>query len=209
MIVMLTVWIVLAIVAGIVASNKNRSVAGWVLLSLLVAPLTLLILLALKPLPAEQVAVADHGPKTAPRTLTLPLATKPVPSDEKKCPMCAELVKRDARICRFCRYEFSASDQNVAQSDDEVAGIRQARLIEIADFLLGQFGEARRLTPDAIAEIQTLLKSSNIALSWSDGPYELTQGGSIRYAYGDRELGRALQELSACSEGSVSGRSSD
>ncbi|TPI30243.1 hypothetical protein FJW07_29585 [Mesorhizobium sp. B3-1-9] len=25
---------------------------------------------------------------------------------EKKCPDCAEIVKADARICRFCRHEF-------------------------------------------------------------------------------------------------------
>lgn len=28
----------------------------------------------------------------------------------KKCPQCAELVKKEALICRFCRYEFKASD---------------------------------------------------------------------------------------------------
>lgn len=26
----------------------------------------------------------------------------------KKCPKCAEMVKKDAVICRFCRYEFMA-----------------------------------------------------------------------------------------------------
>jgi hypothetical protein len=45
----------------------------------------------------------------------------------KKCPMCAEEVKREAKICRFCRYEFT--------DDDEAAlgeAIAQARAAEQA-----------------------------------------------------------------------------
>ena len=34
----------------------------------------------------------------------------------KKCPQCAELVKRDALRCRFCGYEFTGSQLNETQS---------------------------------------------------------------------------------------------
>jgi hypothetical protein len=27
--------------------------------------------------------------------------------DNKKCPQCAEMVKAEARICRFCNYQFA------------------------------------------------------------------------------------------------------
>jgi hypothetical protein len=30
-------------------------------------------------------------------------------TDAKKCPQCAELVKSDARICRFCQHRFEAA----------------------------------------------------------------------------------------------------
>jgi len=34
------------------------------------------------------------------------LETSRVSEGMKKCPECAELVKKDARVCRFCGYEF-------------------------------------------------------------------------------------------------------
>lgn len=69
-------WLILMIVTGVLASRRGRSVIGWLLLALIFTPIVLLILLVL---PDRSVKV---------------------------CPQCAEEVKRDAQVCRFCGYEF-------------------------------------------------------------------------------------------------------
>ncbi|AHG92105.1 hypothetical protein J421_4638 (plasmid) [Gemmatirosa kalamazoonensis] len=52
-------------------------------------------------------------------------ATAVVPSamtrDTKVCPDCAETIKADARICRFCRREFSVEEIAAAKAPREVA----------------------------------------------------------------------------------------
>jgi hypothetical protein len=84
----LIIWVVLAIVGAIVASNKGRSGAGWFFLCLLLTPVVILILLALPSLKRPEPRLAEPYEET------------------KVCPECAEIVKLEARICRYCRHEF-------------------------------------------------------------------------------------------------------
>jgi Kef-type K+ transport system membrane component KefB len=91
----LAVWVVLAIVVAIIASNKGRSGVGWFFLCLVLTPLMILVLLALqtrKPSQPQPVRVIEASDDEATKT----------------CPQCAETVKAAAKIRRFCRYEFSA-----------------------------------------------------------------------------------------------------
>jgi len=72
------------IVAGVVATHKNRNVIGWILITLLFFPIVL-VLLFLPKKPGDQ---------------------NSLDSSLKKCPHCAEDIKIEATLCRFCNKEF-------------------------------------------------------------------------------------------------------
>ena len=72
-------WILLSIFVAIFASSRKRNGLGWFFISLVISPLIAFIILL----------VIGYSPSTL-----------------KKCPKCAEEVKAEALICRFCGYEF-------------------------------------------------------------------------------------------------------
>lgn len=91
----LTVWVLfsifsvlMAIAVAAAAENRGRSSVGWFLYGLVVWPAALVHVLVAAPRAAvlEQRALAD------PRN--------------RKCPFCAEIVKREARVCRHCSREL-------------------------------------------------------------------------------------------------------
>lgn len=83
-------WFALAMLVGVYANSKGRFGFGYFLLALLLSPLIGFIIVAvLDPAKAEleQKAISQ--------------------GDMKKCPDCAELVKKEARICKHCKHQFA------------------------------------------------------------------------------------------------------
>lgn len=82
-------WFIFAILVGVYASSKGRSGIGFFLIALLLSPLIgLIIALVVSPIQANVEAKAVKS------------------GTMKKCPNCAELVKREAKLCKHCHSQL-------------------------------------------------------------------------------------------------------
>ena len=86
----IVVWIALCFVAGAIASKKGRSSVGFFFLSLVLSPL-IGIIAALIAKPNEEKVEKS----------------KIAEGNSKKCPFCAEIIKAEAKVCRYCIRELA------------------------------------------------------------------------------------------------------
>ena len=108
-------WLAMSALCGVFASTRGRSAVGFFFLSLLVSPLVGFIAVFV-----TKVFMTKPGPQV--------VEQRQVETDGmKKCPHCAELVKEEARICRYCGKPFSASETVItAENIDAIARIYRA-----------------------------------------------------------------------------------
>ena len=80
-------WIILGLIAAVIASNKGRSFAGWFCYGFLIAPVAIVHALVVK----DRAVIRKEAQEAF---------------DSKTCPRCAEKIRRAAKVCRFCGTEL-------------------------------------------------------------------------------------------------------
>jgi len=98
-------WLALALVGGAIAGNKGRSFLGFFALGIVLSPL-IGIICALIARPnlrkMDDAAIVEGG--------------------MKKCPYCAETVRREAVKCKHCGSDISNVDMPFVSKKDPFAG---------------------------------------------------------------------------------------
>lgn len=117
------IWIIGAIVAGVVANNKRRNALAWVLGSLLLTPLLVIILLVLPTLEGKK-RCPNCGLWLKKEETVCIRCKKEQPDSElvidvKKCPYCAEKIKVEAVVCKHCGRDLPKDEIQQASSPYE------------------------------------------------------------------------------------------
>ena len=96
------IWLALSILAGVIASQKGRSGMGFFLLSLVLSPLVGLI---------AALVAGQNTRRIEERQIAF--------HEQKRCPYCAEIIRQEAVVCRYCGNDVSEGSATTASDIPE------------------------------------------------------------------------------------------
>jgi len=129
-------WLALCIIPGAIAGSKGRSFIGFFFLGVIISPLIASIIILCMKSDIKEIE------KKAINT-----------GDSKKCPKCAELIKREAVVCRFCGNEEFTKEEQEDMTDKSLLGridsiwpevVEQEDMTDITEQEWGKYG---KITP--------------------------------------------------------------
>lgn len=133
-------WLAFSAVVGAAASSRGRSFVGWMLISAVITPLLGLILVLVIP--------ARNQPG---RTGHASDAEAVTDNTHRRCPACAEPVRREAMMCKHCGHAIIVDD--VRNNLDETAGTDG--LVEVRIVGESSYQDALRLIAETHASLST------------------------------------------------------
>lgn len=161
-------WLVSAIAVPILARRKGRDFGRWLVVGILLGPLAFILLLVM----GSQQEVLDE------RAVRY--------GEGKKCPECAEIVKPDALVCRYCGQKFSQDsieecERRTLRTVYAPLGIIAVIVVVLAISAIAQFCERPGLDLSDIIESSDRPKQRKISVP--DPYYPTDLSGSVFSKY--------------------------